>query len=378
MDRTLDDLELEFSDDPIAGWRASSVIVSGDVAWLVGVHHQRRYKVEAHAVCTEYDHQAPTSGCHCGLHCWPSKQRAEEYRRRFSQQALCQVELFGEVICHGDETEVEGYRGAHMRTLVVEFIDVCSWCGSIADRLATRALPGFTTERLVLSSCGRCGLEPMTTGDLAQKLGTEVRFKEPSTTPNRFWQRTFFRPPIPGFPLHMAANAALGLAIFSAIAALCTLVFGAWFAAGGLALGAVAAIIPALILKTPFGSRPAGTTLATVFFIGALAVPVALSVAVNSAALRSTPAIPDLTTTEIPSSQDDLRVFLEAAGAEQIIFTPVDKNLALSFRSGTVCFQVAVDTSSPQWRAVALQRVLAPRESPCPQALPIPPPDPES
>lgn len=402
---------LVYSDEPVAGWRASNIVVtaaSPPTAFLVGVHHRRRYGVEAHAVCTEYDHAAPATGCHCGLHCWPERAAAEHYQRAFAQHAVCQVELFGEVVCHGDlgSGVVEGYRGAHMRTLAVEFSGSCAWCGGDAVRLVPRGLPPGG-ERILTPACVRCttpdGVECAT---VAGWLGTEVRFAPRPLNQQRWWQRLLpSRAPSPSPPAEMAAALALAVGVFTLLTAAVAGLAKAGGAAALLGASGVLAMAASVVLRSRWGTRRRGVSAAVV------AMALALFFPVIAAAVMTDPSpypreMPVLDTTSQEALPDDVsalaQLIVDRGGLDPTVTDVAPGLRAVVFRQGSACYQVAVTdtnraiapdgdpdgtpggtpggaldrTQGVYWQATAAQRVYSPVSGLCPQALPLPSPTP--
>jgi hypothetical protein len=351
--------DLFAGDEPIPGWRANNVVVDATRrrAWLVGVHHQRRYGVRAAAVCDVEDHAAPASGCHCGLHAWPTRDGAEAYRRQWGQQALCRVELEGEVICHGEPgtEEIEGYRASHMTTLGLEFADRCGRCGRPAValapvqdgqnrmRVAYGQPDGLADLRPVCERCRRP--DALTCADVASLLGTEVRFApvEPvGTGVMGRLQDTFSRGPT-AFLLSSAVL--LAVALFGMLGAV---IEGSWLTGLFFAATTVAAVVAGVMLATGRGGRRLGIGIAVVTVSFLVAGPIFATVSQTATGLPPrAEAVLEALEGPVPADIGDLEDLLRGAGASSVQVAEIDEgHRAVAFVADGRCYQTGLATDS--------------------------------
>jgi len=351
--------DLYVGEAAIPGWRANNVVVDASRrrAWLVGVHHQRRYGVHATAVCDVEDHAAPASGCHCGLHAWPDREGAEGYRRQWGQHALCRVELEGEVICHGDPgtEDIEGYRASNMTTLGVEFVDRCWRCGRTAValsavqdgqnrmRVAYGQPDGLADLRPVCERCRR--FDSLTCADVASLLRTEVCFAPAQPVGTGRWARV--QDSVSRGPTAFMLSAALllAVAVFGMIGAL---VEGSWVTGVLFGVTTVAALGGGLLLATGRGGRRLGVAIAvlTVAFlvIGPLVATINQTTDVGRSRAEGV-----LTALEgpVPADIDDLADRLSDAGASSVRVAEIDPDhRAVSFVAEGHCYQTGLATES--------------------------------
>jgi hypothetical protein len=351
--------DLFVGDDPIPGWRANNVMVDASRrrAWLVGVHHQRRYGVHATAVCDVEDHAAPASGCHCGLHAWPNREGAEAYRRQWGQQALCRVELEGEVICHGEPgtEDIEGYRASHMTTLGLEFADRCWRCGRQAValapvqdgqnrmRVAYGQPEGLADLRPVCDGCRRP--DALTCADVASLLGTEVRLAPVELVGTGLMARvqdTFTRGPT---AFLLSAAVLLAVAVFGMLGAV---VEGSWLTGLFFAATTVGAIVGGIMLATGRGGRRLGVAIAVVTVSFLVVGPVLATVSQTTAGLPSrAEAVLSALEGPVPADAGDLEDRLRDSGASSVRVADIDDgHRAVSFVVGGRCFQTGLATES--------------------------------
>lgn len=344
-------LPVEYSADPVVGWRANDVVLDlrGERAWLQGVHQRRGYGPETTAACTQWDHPAPAEGCQCGLHCWAERAKAERYRRRWDQAAMCRVELFGEVICHGDATTgaVEGYRGAVMRTLGVEFQPKCARCARPATGLGVARgteNPWVPTQRhTVRPICDRCKTDQrMSCADLAARLGTEVRFADAPRPRSRLLAR--FQGKAPRFG--GATAALLGGIVLLVLGGLQTFVGESPLTSGAFLAMAVGALIVGLACTAGLVGR-AGWVV-----VGALASAAVLvgipsyfsyldKVTVDYR--RDDLKVARALSYRLPGDIDGMRRALRAVGATDIRIGDIDENRrAVRFLSELSCYEVGL------------------------------------
>jgi hypothetical protein len=351
--------DLYAGDGPILGWRANNVLVDAARrrAWLVGVHHQRRYGVHTAAVCDVEDHAAPASGCHCGLHAWPSREGAEAYRRQWGQQALCRVELEGEVICHGEPgtEEIEGYRASHMTTLGVEISDRCWRCGRAAValspvqdgqnrvRVAYGQPDGLADLRPVCDRCRRP--DALTCADVAALLGTEVRLAPVGPVGTGVLARlqdTFTRGPT---AFLLSAAVLLAVALFGMIGAV---IDGSWLTGLFFAGTTVAAIVGGLMLATGRGGRRVGVAIAVVTVTFLLVGPVLATVSQTTTGLPSrAESVLEALEGPVPADLGDLEDMLRSAGASSVQVAEIDdQHRAVAFVADARCYQTGLATES--------------------------------
>lgn len=382
-----DPLLVEHRQDPVSGWRANDVVIdaTGARAWLKGVHHRRRYGVDTEAACSEFDHPAPASGCHCGLHCWPDRTQAEVYRRTYSQSVLCQVELLGEVVCHGDveddQVVVEGYRGARMRTLVVEFTPVCVRCARPADGLGAfsdRDADGPGDTSVVRAVCRKCHApRRLTTGELAGMLGTEVRFGPPP--PRRpFWKSQSSAPTVGLFGQAFTAGAAQPLLILVATLSLMGIVRGLVDGSPGAVAVSVGSllgvVVTVLAVRLRWTSRPLGMVITTMVFCAsaaALLIPLAVMPVPPRVLVPHVGA-------RLPNDPEALTHTLRRTGlAGVVVDPPVDGVVTARYRDGRECVELTIDRISGHREIVAMYRTQVARSGPaCPAPRLTPAPTP--
>jgi hypothetical protein len=352
-------LELFAGDEAIPGWRANNVVIDDTRrrAWLVGVHHQRRYGVHAAAVCDVEDHAAPASGCHCGLHAWPNREGAEVYRRQWGQQALCRVELEGEVICHGEPgtEEIEGYRASHMTTLGLEFADRCWRCGRQAValapvqdgqnrlRVAYGQPDGLAELRPVCDRCRRP--DALTCADVAALLGTEVRMAPVEPVGSGLMARlqdTFTRGPT---AFLLSAAVLLAVALFGMLGAV---IEGSWLTGLFFAATTVAAIVGGLMLATGRGGRRLGVAIAVVTVSFLVAGPVLATVTQTTAGLPShAESVLEALEGPVPADLSDLEDLLSGAGASSVQVAEIDDDhRAVAFVADGRCYQTGLATEA--------------------------------
>lgn len=381
------DADLFLGEEPILAWRANTVLVDAGHrhAWLAGVHHQRRYGVEATAVCDVEDHPAPASGCHCGLHAWPDRGSAEEYGRRWGQAAICRVELTGEVVCHGEPgtEEIEGYRASNMTTLGVEFDGRCWRCGRDATTLAAlsdqyegvriaRGHPGGLQH--LVPACERCaGGRALAPADLAALLGTDVRLRAEPTGPPSFLRRVADELPTRSLAFLVGAGAVLAVALLGMIGAVLE---GSW--ATGVLFGAttVGAVLGAFFLARGRGTRRTAMALAAATVALVIVGPVLATFGVAGSTEERAPAVMAVLNGSQPDSTDAFTAALVAAGASDVQVTDIGPDhRATSLVVDGRCWQVGLSRSTDDpttWNVVGTQSIGPALVGRCPPAYPVP------
>jgi hypothetical protein len=148
-------------------------------AWIVAFH-DGRILAEAHA-------RVPDPRCTCGFYAVKDERTLREVGR--SGVATLEVELLGAV-----DRYRRGYRAERQRVLRVSVDDRCKWCPDPAVEVRAVLEPWLGPRHVsVVPLCAKCShgagvlagvADPMSLGDLADRLATEVVWGSPPVSPD--------------------------------------------------------------------------------------------------------------------------------------------------------------------------------------------------